>query len=221
MISDSAAIKRRLQFGGNKILQGGYRVSSLKSSNKIYNRHRDFYTIRRFGTPFKHIREGSEPFWPICNLWQDQKHVFFDCFAKYAWSVYFWENNQEALKTYLKQFWNQTISKYKQLKYIRHYKLNETVFTTIQGVWLQKSIKATVNRHRAIIRMVDTRLGCIVIYIKLFKEMFAKMKHLRFLTGFMTAVMLTGYMVNTPGLFEPPVRRLRATLPFRTEPSFR
>ena len=27
--------------------------------------------------------------------------------------------------------------------------------------------------------------------------------------------------VNTPGLFEPPVRNLRATLPFRTEPSFR
>jgi len=27
--------------------------------------------------------------------------------------------------------------------------------------------------------------------------------------------------LNTPGLFEPPVRSLRATLPFRTEPSFR
>ncbi len=28
-------------------------------------------------------------------------------------------------------------------------------------------------------------------------------------------------LMNTPGLFEPPVRHLRATLPFRTEPSFR
>lgn len=27
--------------------------------------------------------------------------------------------------------------------------------------------------------------------------------------------------LNTPGLFEPSVRHLRATLPFRTEPSFR
>ena len=28
-------------------------------------------------------------------------------------------------------------------------------------------------------------------------------------------------LLNTPGLFEPPVRKLRATLPFSTEPSFR
>ena len=28
-------------------------------------------------------------------------------------------------------------------------------------------------------------------------------------------------LVNTPGLFEPPVRKLRATLPFSTKPSFR
>ncbi len=28
-------------------------------------------------------------------------------------------------------------------------------------------------------------------------------------------------ILNTPGLFEPPVRSSRATLPFRTEPSFR
>ena len=36
-----------------------------------------------------------------------------------------------------------------------------------------------------------------------------------------TDVAINVSIVNTPGLFEPPVRSSRATLPFRTEPSFR